>query len=126
MHVVKQGEALWSIAAAYDVTVDQIRSLNALQENAYIYVGDELIVRPGFTATPSPTATVTPRPPTRTPVPPQTAQPIATQEEEGNANGGFLGMDRQTMGLALILICGAGLALVIIGMSSKGKIPPKD
>jgi LysM repeat protein len=126
IHVVKQGEALWSIAAAYDVTVDQIQSLNNLSENAYIYVGDELIVRSGYTPTPSPTITLTPRPPTRTPVPPQTAQPIATQEEEAVTASGFLGLDRQTMGLALILICGAGLALVVIGMSSKGKKSQKD
>jgi hypothetical protein len=66
-------------------------------------------------------------------VPAQTAQvvetPAANDNNGGSNDGGILGMDRQTMGLVLILICGAGLALVVLGSMNrdkgKGKQPPK-
>ena len=66
--------------------------------------------------------------PVGTPIPQQTAQPIATVQEQAKGSSGakpILNMDRKTMGLALILICGVGLALMIIGIASKDKKPPK-
>ena len=121
-HTVESGEALWSIAIAYDTTIDQILALNNLSENAIIYQGQSLQVRMAYTPTPQPTATNTPMPPTRTPIPAQTAQavntPAATAETESS---GFLGMDNQTMGLTLILISGAGLILIVVGNLAKGK-----
>lgn len=56
-------------------TIDQLEILNNLAtKEAIIYVGQQLLVRPAFTATPTPTITLTPRPPTRTsrrqPLPP--------------------------------------------------------
>lgn len=128
IHTVKLGQALWSIAAAYDMTVDQIKASNGLKGET-IYVGQELVIQAAYTPTPSPTATLTPRPPTRTPIPQQTAQPVATAGEPGKDKSGaksILNMDRKTMGLALILICGIGLALMIIGTASKDKKPPKQ
>lgn len=127
VHVVDTGQALWSIAAAYEVTVDELRALNDLPENAVIYVEQELLIRVAYTPTPSPTTTVTPRPPTRTPIPPQTAQSIITQTaqaEEGAS--GFLNMDRSTMGLVLVLISGVGLALMIISFAGRDKTKKED
>jgi len=125
IHEVKLGQAVWNIAAAYGISVEQILALNNLSDKAIIVVGQKLIVQLPYTPTPPPTATLTPRPPTRTPVPPQTVQSVATQseggEEEENAP---LKMDRQTMGLALILISGVGLALMVISITSRGKTPP--
>ncbi len=122
VHVVDSGQALWNIAEAYDVTVEQIQNLNNLS-NDVISVGQEVVIQLGFTATPSPTITVTSRPPTRTPVPPQTAQAVETKETANTdtENGGFLGLSRQTMGLTLILICGVGLALIVLGNMNKNK-----
>ena len=130
IHVVKSLQALWSIAAAYDTTPDQIKALNGLTSDI-ITVGQELVIQVAYTPTPSPTATLTPRPPTRTPIPQQTAQPVATLQEQDKENGStfsILNMDRKTMGLALILICGIGLALMIIGSAGKDKDkkPPKE
>lgn len=122
IHIVEIGQAPWSIAAAYDITVDELIALNNLGKNPVIFEGQKLIIRPAYTPTPSPTATLTPRPPTRTPIPPQTPQPVATQEEKNE--GAFLNVDRSTMGLVLILLCGAGLALMIIGTISRDKKPP--
>ncbi|MDP2965351.1 MAG: LysM peptidoglycan-binding domain-containing protein [Pelolinea sp.] len=129
IHTVKLGQALWSISAAYDIPVDQLIAMNGLSKNAVIFEGQELLIQAAYTPTPSPTATLTPRPPTRTPIPQQTAQPVATVQEQGKGNGdakSILNMDRKTMGLALILICGIGLALMIIGTASKDKKPPKQ
>ncbi|MDK2982285.1 MAG: hypothetical protein PWQ55_2632 [Chloroflexota bacterium] len=132
VHTVGNGQALWNIAAAYDVTVDQIKSLNGLNSDI-ITTGQELKIQGSYTPTPTLEPSATPRQPTRTPVPAQTAQAVETATPvPGGNNGddGFLGMDRQTMGLVLILICGAGLALVVLGSMNrdkgKGKQPPKS
>ena len=126
VHIVDTGQALWNIAAAYDITVDQLLDLNNISEDSVITVGQEIVVQLGYTATPEPTVTATIRPPTRTPVPAQTAQVVDVPEEDDmddtdDSAGGFLGMSRQTMGLALILICGAGLALIVLGNTNKKK-----
>jgi LysM repeat protein len=128
IHVVKNLQTLWGIAVAYDVTIDQIKAANGLQTDT-IFTGQELVIQAGYTPTPSPTATLTPRPPTRTPIPQQTAQPVATVQEQAKGSSSaksILNMDRKTMGLVLILICGVGLALMIIGTASKDKKPPKQ
>ena len=124
IHKVEIGQALWSIAAAYEVTVDQLLALNNLSANALIYEGRTLLVQPAYTPTPSPTATQTPRPSTRTPIPAQTAQPVKTQASNSeDSSNSFLGLDRQTMGLVLILISGIGLVLIIAGTMVKDKKP---
>jgi LysM repeat protein len=124
-HVVEIGQALWSIAKAYDVTIPQLISLNSLSENAVIYEGQSLLIRLPFTATPSPTTTQTPKSPTRTPIPARTVQAINTQtpDKDETINDGFLGINRQTMGLVLILVCGIGLVLIVVGNSTKSKKP---
>lgn len=130
IHDVQTGQALWSIAEAYEVTVDQLVALNNLSEDAVIYVGQKLLVRMANTPTPTPTSTQTPRPPTRTPIPAQTAQNVNTQTVENDTNAdAFLGMSRQTMGLVLILICGVGLILIVVGTKAKdkkSKTPPSE
>lgn len=122
IHEVEFGQALWSIAAAYEVTIDQLLALNNLTANAVIYEGQTLLIRPRYTPTPSPTITQTPRTPTRTPIPAQTAQTVKSQEPKSEDSGSSIfGLDRQSMGLALILICGIGLVLIIVGTMAKDK-----
>lgn len=122
IHEVEIGQTLWSIAVAYEVTVDQLLALNNLSANAVIYEGQTLFVQPAYTPTPSPTATQTPRPPTRTPVPAGTAQVVKTPSlNSEDSSNGFFGFDRQTMGLALILVSGIGLVLIVVGTMAKDK-----
>lgn len=121
-HSVESGQALWSIAIAYDITIDQILAFNNLDADAIIYEGQSLQVRAAFTPTPRPTETNTPMAPTRTPIPAQTAKAVNTPAPAVAAeNPGFLGMDNQTMGLALILISGVGLVLIVVGNLAKEK-----
>ena len=74
-HVVQPGQALWSIAIAYGVTVEQLRLLNNFAPDTNnIYIGEPLVIRIASTPLPTPTITPTPRQPTRTPVPPQAVE----------------------------------------------------
>ena len=58
-HVVQEGEVLWTIASAYNVSVDEIKRLNKLANNL-IYPGDILLIKAaGATATAGPTETPT-------------------------------------------------------------------
>jgi LysM repeat protein len=53
IHVVAEGQALWSIAQSYGVTVDEIRQLNVMPPDSVdIYPGQELLIRIGVTGTP--------------------------------------------------------------------------
>lgn len=57
-HQVLQGQTLWSIATAYDVTVDQIRQLNGLTSESMIYMGQKLLIKIIPTPTMVPTTTI--------------------------------------------------------------------
>jgi LysM repeat protein len=66
VHVVQSGDTLSSIALRYDVSVDELRQLNAgsIGENSLIRPGQELVVSVPSEA---PTSTPLPEPPTATP-----------------------------------------------------------
>ena len=52
IHVVGYGQSLWSIADAYGVTIDQLRSLNNIPQNyTTIRTGDQLLIQPAYTPT---------------------------------------------------------------------------
>lgn len=86
IHIVQPGETVWQIALAYGVSEQEIVALNP-QMGAFIYPGDTLLIRTGYTPTPTaPTSTPTPRPtatawPTLTPTvvdsPTPTQVPVA-------------------------------------------------
>ncbi len=120
IHSVVKGQALWSIALAYGVTVDQIRALNNLSETDAIYEGQQLYIRAANTPTPSPSPTYTPMPPTRTPIPPQSPQALSTQVDQTEKENAFsLTGNNQIFGIALIVVCGAGLVFLGYSMLRK-------
>jgi LysM repeat protein len=87
IHEVLYGQALWSIAIAYGVKINQIQRYNNLTDNT-IYVGQKLLVLKGATQpAPEALATGTPTPPDRAgsprrPTPRQTVfQPAEPSEE---------------------------------------------
>ena len=121
-HVVQAGQALWSIAIAYGVTVEQLRLLNNFAPNTNnIYVGETLVIRIASTPLPSPTVTPTPRQPTRTPVPPQVVETIQPVQPTASTTPILGGIDRTTIGLLLVLLCGIGLVLIIMGTLRRNK-----
>ncbi|MDD5466241.1 MAG: CAP domain-containing protein [Anaerolineales bacterium] len=119
VHVVGYGEALWSIAIAYGVRIDDIRNLNGLPPGSTnIYSGQRLIIRPAgqvtatftpqaptSTSTQAPTATRPPSPtatrkptltPTPTPAPPLTRLP-----------------GRKAVAITLLMVGAAGFFIVL-------------
>lgn len=63
VHVVQPGQALWSIAIAYQTTIQDIRTLNDLTEQTVIIPGQELLIFPAGSQPAQPsTATLTPSP----------------------------------------------------------------
>ena len=68
VHVVQTGDTIGAIALQYDISVDQLRQLNAgsIGDNNLIRTGQELVVSVPSAA---PTSTPLPEPPTATPQP---------------------------------------------------------
>ena len=57
VHVVEEGQALWQIAAHYEVELDEMMLINGMDEDTVLQPGDEVFVRLADDATPPPTPT---------------------------------------------------------------------
>ena len=126
IHVVQAGQALSSIAVAYGVKIADIRALNSIAvDNNKLYVGQKLLIRLGNTATPTETITDTPLPPTRTLMPSSTkGTPLATNTRLATQTQTPLPLlpkmpslgsnQRQSIGIILVVVCGLGLASVLV------------
>jgi len=68
-HIVQQGQTLSGIAAAYQITLQEVLALNGLDLNSVIHPGDELLIKPA-SATLTPTASTPTRASTSTKAPP--------------------------------------------------------
>jgi hypothetical protein len=116
-HIVESGQALWSIAMAYNTKVDTIKKLNSLT-NDMVYVGMKLLIQPAVTPTVSPTVTSTSIPPMRTPTHPVTPRPpTATftpipSPTPPSLVAGIPNLNRHNLGLLIIVICAIGLLAV--------------
>jgi uncharacterized protein YkwD len=96
IHVVQYGQFLENIASAYEVSLNNLLTLNGLSQEAIIYPGDKLLIKANQTpessqeiavsgtaqetelATPTPRATSTTRLVTRTPTPIPVAMSVPT------------------------------------------------
>ena len=52
IHVVQQGQTLWTIAAKYNIPLADLLSRNNLTENSFVYPGNRLIIFPSNTPAP--------------------------------------------------------------------------
>lgn len=125
-HVISSGETLWSIAQLYDISVVELAALNYLDPaNPVIYAGQTIIIRTGFTATPTATITNTPLPPTRTLRPSRTPQPSHTPASvtpygTGTRvplvpDGAISRMNLNKLGIVTLVLACIGGAAVIFG-----------
>jgi LysM repeat protein len=57
VHVIQQGQAMWTIAAYYDVDLDYLYLINGLTEDDVLHPGDEVTVRLADGQEPPPTPT---------------------------------------------------------------------
>jgi LysM repeat protein len=125
-HIVEYGQALFTIATWYGVTVEEIKTLNTLTSDA-IYVGQKLLIRIKPTVTITPTRTATIAQPTRTLTPTQaTPTPRATVTATPTPKpslGSFVKeIDRQYLGFGILLISAVGFLIVFYSSFLKPKI----
>lgn len=59
IHIVQEGQTLWTIAAVYEVDLNTLLELNGLTSSSYVFVGDEIMIQPPGTL-PSATPTIEP------------------------------------------------------------------
>jgi LysM repeat protein len=132
IHEVLDGQSLWSIALAYNITIADIIRMNNLLPTPVIFPGERLLVRLAPTATLTPTVTNTPIPPTRTNTPtvtPKTPTKTPTLRPTATATPKILfsfenidPVQRKSIGLGMTVICGIGLLMVfLIGFVKKEK-----
>lgn len=112
IHIVAEGQTLWTIAAIYEVELNELMELNGFSDTPLLHAGDEVIVRAASTATPtqapSPTATDTPEP---SPTPTQSETPAATEELTATATPEQQPPVRTRSPLSLALMAAGGLLI---------------
>ena len=110
IHTVQAGQTLWTIAAVYDVSLDQLLELNEITKDTFLQPGQEIIIQPPREAEPTATPTVESTPtetksiptPSTTPrlsltstpssksTPINTMSTISSSQEASNNSGGGL------------------------------------
>lgn len=86
VHIIRTGQTLWTLAAVYDVPLEQLLQLNGFAEWEVLHPGDEVIVAPAGsipTSAPTEDPNTTPSPtPTLTPSPPPTATVLSAADTD--------------------------------------------
>jgi LysM repeat protein len=125
VHEVLPGQAPWSIATAYGIKIADLAAMNNLDpNNPIIYAGQKLVIQVAYTPTVSPTVTQTSIRPTRTPQPSATERPptrtptititVTPTNKPILPEGSFLqSLDRRTIGIGIIVLCGLGLLMIL-------------
>ena len=64
-HIIASGQSLWTIAAVYNITLEELRDMNDLEPDAIMNLGDEIIIHPSYTPTNTPIGQASPTLPPR-------------------------------------------------------------
>lgn len=64
-HIIAGGQSLWTIAAVYNISLEELRELNGLEPDAIMNLGDEIIIQPSYTPTNTPIGEASPTLPPR-------------------------------------------------------------
>ncbi len=147
VHEVLPGQALWSIAIAYNTKIDELVRLNNLDpDDPTIYVGQKLLIFEANTTPAStgisptvdpsqvtPTITATPRPTrTKTILPSPSLSPTAivasptpqpTSVQQSSLNGVF---QNKVVGIILVSILALGILLIVTGSFAKTHKPSDE
>jgi LysM repeat protein len=124
-HIVKSGDTAWGIALRYGLTLEQLAAFNNISPDAFLQIGQELLIRPP-TATPEPTATptttpaptqvlletVTPRPSAEPTAVAMLAPEAADDEPDGRSWNSIIAVGALIGGLALTAL--AGVAVLVL------------
>jgi len=127
IHVVQEGQTLWTIAAIYKMDINELLTINNMYPTSLIRPGQKITIRPpGEVPSPTPEGTPTPEP-TRTPRPTATSIPRSTSAAVLVATQGMSpvdlsagavtpgkqgGIDPLLIGIGL-LVLGGGLLLAV-------------
>ena len=77
-HIIAGGQSLWTIAAVYDILLEELRELNELEPDAIMKLGDEILIQPSYTPTNTPIGQASPTLPPRYSHTPSPASPGGT------------------------------------------------
>ncbi len=128
IHLVSPGDTAWSVAAAYGISVAELKRLNGLDDAPVLYPGQKLLIR--LAGTPAPTAqTNSVSDPSPTEQPTLTRWPTATNDLAWLARLGRTPAptptraaaqpagdpQRKKAGIILLAVCSAGLLAVGAG-----------
>ena len=64
-HIIAGGQSLWTIAAVYNISLEELREMNGLEPDAIMNLGDEIIIQPSYTPTNTPIGMASPTLPPR-------------------------------------------------------------
>jgi LysM repeat protein len=124
VHIVQQGQALWNIAAIYDINLQELMELNGFTNSTLIYPGDKILIKAADnTATPTeitPTATATEtKKPTLSPTPESAATltvqitpPTSTPPTSTGKTSSTAGIDPLLIIISVLILIGIGMVFV--------------
>lgn len=151
IHIVRQGQTLWTIAAIYELELAKLYELNELNQYSFVFPGDELIIQPpvdpailAATQTADQSSgtgkaaskqsigtpfTISKEQPkaTQTPFPTRTPAPTPTPTQPPQASGGILGDDPMVTNILVVaLLVLAAVMIATSFMQQRPKRPEKD